>query len=58
MCVLTIVASYRTELSFEDLIYYGEIVIFVDSTSAVKQGFLVTMLRNVPTEKFWNTNES
>jgi len=45
-------------LSFEDLIDYGEIVIFADSTSAVKQGFLVTMLRNVTTEKFWNTNES
>ena len=58
MCVLTIVVSYRTELSFEDLIDYGEIVIFVDSTSAVKQAFLVTMLRNVTTEKFWNTNES
>jgi hypothetical protein len=50
MCVPVIVSD-RIELPFEDVIDYRKIAIFVDSTSAVKQGFLVSMLRSVTTER-------
>lgn len=50
MCIPVIVSD-RIELPFEDVIDYRKIAIFVDSTSAVKQGFLVAMLRNVTTER-------
>ena len=50
MCV-PVKVSDRIELPFEDVIDYRKIAIFVDSTSAVKQGFLVAMLRNVTTER-------
>ena len=39
------------ELPFENVMDYRKIAIFVDSTSAVKQGFLVTMLKNVTIER-------
>ncbi|KAK9267218.1 hypothetical protein L1049_009638 [Liquidambar formosana] len=50
LCVPVIVSD-RIELPFEDAIDYRKIAIFVDSTSAVNPGFLVSMLRTVTTEK-------
>ncbi|KAK7856750.1 putative arabinosyltransferase arad1 [Quercus suber] len=51
MCVLVIVSDRNIELPFENVMDYRKIAKFVDSTSAVKQGFLVTMLKNVTIER-------
>ncbi|XP_057971672.1 probable arabinosyltransferase ARAD1 isoform X2 [Malania oleifera] len=50
LCVPVIVSD-RIELPFEDVIDYRKIAIFVDSTSAVKRGFLTRMLRQVSTKR-------
>ncbi|KAF8412693.1 hypothetical protein HHK36_000661 [Tetracentron sinense] len=50
LCVPVIVSDH-IELPFEDVIDYGKIAIFVDSTSAVKRGYLSKMLRAVSTER-------
>jgi hypothetical protein len=50
LCIPVIVSD-NIELPFEDVIDYRKIAIFVQSTYAVKQGFLVLMLRNVTTER-------
>ncbi|KAK7818800.1 putative arabinosyltransferase arad1 [Quercus suber] len=51
MCVPVIVSDRNIELPFENVMDYRKIAIFVDSTSVVKQGFLVTMLKNVTIER-------
>ena len=51
MCVPVIVSGKNIELPFENFMDYRKIAISVDSTSAVKQGFLVTMLKNVTIER-------
>lgn len=50
LCVPVIVSD-QIELPFEDVIDYSKIAIFVDSTSAVKPGFLVKKLRKITTER-------
>ncbi|KAH7569646.1 hypothetical protein ACOSP7_013168 [Xanthoceras sorbifolium] len=50
MCI-PVVVSDNIELPFEDVIDYRKISIFVNSTSAVKPGFLVSLLRDIPTER-------
>ncbi|TXG48295.1 hypothetical protein EZV62_027589 [Acer yangbiense] len=50
LCIPVVVSDY-IELPFEDTLDYRNIVIFVNSTSAVKPGFLVTLLRDIPTER-------
>lgn len=50
LCIPVIVSD-RIELPFEDVIDYKKIAIFIDSSSAVKPGLLVTMLRRVTPEK-------
>lgn len=50
LCVPVIVSD-QIELPFEDVIDYKRIAIFVDSTSAIKPGFLVKKLRKVTTAR-------
>ncbi|KAM1123007.1 hypothetical protein ACFX13_004543 [Malus domestica] len=50
MCVPVIVSD-SIELPFEDVIDYRKIAIFVESNAALKPGFLVSMLRGIPTER-------
>ena len=50
LCVPVIVSD-SIELPFEDVIDYRKIAIFVDTTSALKLGFLVSMLRALTTER-------
>ncbi|KAK1557196.1 hypothetical protein Q3G72_019922 [Acer saccharum] len=50
LCIPVVVSDY-IELPFEDTLDYRNIAIFVNSTSAVKPGFLVTLLRDIPTER-------
>jgi hypothetical protein len=50
LCVPVIVSD-SIELPFEDVIDYRKIAIFVDTTSALKPGFLVSMLRALTTER-------
>ncbi|KAK2971439.1 hypothetical protein RJ640_028477 [Escallonia rubra] len=50
LCVPVIVSDY-IELPFEDVIDYRKIAIFVDSSSAVKPGFLIKLLQGVSTER-------
>lgn len=50
LCVPVIVSD-SIELPFEDVIDYRKIAIFVDSTSALKPGFLVSRLRSVTDER-------
>lgn len=50
MCVPVIVSD-SIELPFEDVIDYRRIAIFVESNAALKPGFLVSMLRGIPTER-------
>ena len=50
LCVPVIVSDH-IELPFEDAVDYKKIAIFVDSTSAVKPGFLVKLLRDVSGQK-------
>uniref|UniRef100_F6HF60 Exostosin GT47 domain-containing protein n=1 Tax=Vitis vinifera TaxID=29760 RepID=F6HF60_VITVI len=50
LCVPVIVSD-QIELPFEDVIDYRKIAIFVDSTSAVKPGFLVKNLRKITRER-------
>ncbi|KAF5474609.1 hypothetical protein F2P56_006495 [Juglans regia] len=51
MCIPVIVNGSSIELPFEDVIDYRKIALFVQSTSAVKPAFLVTMLRNVTRDR-------
>ncbi|GAB4829514.1 hypothetical protein Ancab_019187 [Ancistrocladus abbreviatus] len=46
-----VIVSDHIELPFEDIIDYRKIALFVDSTSALKQGFLIKLLRAVSTER-------
>ncbi|KAK4564338.1 hypothetical protein RGQ29_006417 [Quercus rubra] len=48
LCVPVIISD-SIELPFEDVIDYRKIAIFVDSTSALKPGFVVSMLRGITT---------
>ncbi|KAJ4975765.1 hypothetical protein NE237_000871 [Protea cynaroides] len=50
LCVPVIVSD-SIELPFEDVIDYRKIAIFVDSASAVKQGYLIKKLRAVSQER-------
>ncbi|KAI6704795.1 hypothetical protein NL676_007757 [Syzygium grande] len=50
LCVPVIVSD-SIELPFEDVIDYRKIAIFVDTASSLKRGFLVKLLRQVPTER-------
>ncbi|GAB2213755.1 hypothetical protein Droror1_Dr00018069 [Drosera rotundifolia] len=50
LCVPVIVSDY-IELPFEDVIDYKKIAIFIDSTSALKPGFLIKLLRSISTER-------
>ena len=50
LCVPVIVSD-QIELPFEDVIDYTKIAIFVDSTSAVKPGFLVKKLRKITRQR-------
>ncbi|GAB4840807.1 Probable arabinosyltransferase arad1 [Ancistrocladus abbreviatus] len=50
LCVPVIVSDH-IELPFEDVIDYRKIAIFVDSTAALKQGFLIKLLRAVTIER-------
>ncbi|CAL5412708.1 unnamed protein product [Camellia sinensis] len=50
LCVPVIISDY-IELPFEDVIDYRKIAVFVDSTSAVKPGYLIKLLRRVSTER-------
>ncbi|GAB2281117.1 Probable arabinosyltransferase arad1 [Dionaea muscipula] len=56
LCVPVIVSDY-VELPFEDVMDYNKIAIFVDSTSALKQGFLVKLLRTISTERILRYQE-
>lgn len=50
LCVPVIVSDY-VELPFEDVIDYRKIAVFVDTSSAVKPGYLIKLLRRVSTER-------
>lgn len=50
LCVPVIVSDY-VELPFEDVIDYRKIAVFVDTNSAVKPGYLSTLLSRVSTER-------
>ncbi|KAG2684146.1 hypothetical protein I3843_10G062000 [Carya illinoinensis] len=50
LCIPVIISD-SIELPFEDVIDYTKIGIFVDSTSALKPGYLVSMLRAVTTKR-------
>ena len=50
LCVPVIVSD-TIELPFEDTIDYRKIAIFVESSSAVKPGYLVSMLRAITPER-------
>lgn len=50
LCIPVIVSDY-IELPFEDVIDYEKIAIFVDTSSAVKPGFLVSVLRKISEER-------
>ncbi|KAA8544647.1 hypothetical protein F0562_019431 [Nyssa sinensis] len=50
LCVPVIVSDY-IELPFENVIDYKKIAVFVDTNSAVKQGYLVKLLRKVSKER-------
>ncbi|XP_008371893.2 probable arabinosyltransferase ARAD1 [Malus domestica] len=50
LCVPVIISD-SIELPFEDVIDYRKIAIFVESNAALKPGFLVSMLRGIPTER-------
>lgn len=50
LCVPVIVSDY-VELPFEDVIDYRKIAVFVDTSSAVKPGYLIKLLRRVSTQR-------
>lgn len=50
LCIPVIVSD-SIELPFEDVIDYSKISIFVDTTSALKPGYLVALLRGVTRER-------
>ncbi|OWM83589.1 hypothetical protein CDL15_Pgr004018 [Punica granatum] len=50
LCVPVIISD-SIELPFEDVIDYRKIAIFVDTASALKQGFLASLLRGVAEER-------
>ncbi|KAK4758678.1 hypothetical protein SAY87_019979 [Trapa incisa] len=50
MCIPVIVSD-DIELPFEDVIDYRKIAVFVDTTSALKPGFLVSLLRGTSEER-------
>lgn len=50
LCVPVIVSD-SIELPFEDVIDYRKIAIFVDTASALKPGFLVSLLRGIAEER-------
>lgn len=50
LCVPVIISD-SIELPFEDVIDYRKIAIFVDSASALKPGFVVSMLRGLTTQR-------
>ncbi|XP_050367245.1 probable arabinosyltransferase ARAD1 [Argentina anserina] len=50
LCV-PVVISDSIELPFEDVIDYRKIAIFVESNTALKPGFLVSMLREITSER-------
>ena len=50
LCVPVIVSD-SIELPFEDVIDYRKIAIFVESSTALKPGFLVSMLRAITVER-------
>ncbi|KAF4377375.1 hypothetical protein F8388_013721 [Cannabis sativa] len=50
LCVPVIISD-EIELPFEDVIDYRKIAIFVETTVALKPGFLVSMLRAITTER-------
>ncbi|XVE67537.1 hypothetical protein DITRI_Ditri08aG0168900 [Diplodiscus trichospermus] len=50
LCVPVIVSD-SIELPFEDIIDYKKFAVFVETTAALKPGYLVSLLRKVPAEK-------
>lgn len=50
LCIPVIVSD-SIELPFEDIIDYRKIAIFVESSTALKPGFLVSMLRAITAER-------
>lgn len=50
LCVPVIVSD-NIELPFEDIIDYKKFSVFVETTAALKPGYLVSLLRQVPAEK-------
>ncbi|KAL4567800.1 hypothetical protein LXL04_023395 [Taraxacum kok-saghyz] len=50
LCVPVIISDY-IELPFEDVIDYRKIAVFVDTTSAIKPGYLVELLRSVKKDR-------
>eukprot|EP00262_Sarcandra_glabra_P010554 TRINITY_DN25849_c0_g1_i1.p1 TRINITY_DN25849_c0_g1~~TRINITY_DN25849_c0_g1_i1.p1 ORF type:complete len:525 (-),score=38.31 TRINITY_DN25849_c0_g1_i1:333-1709(-) len=56
LCIPVIVSDF-IELPFEDVIDYGKIAIFVDSVTAVRPGYLISMLRGISTEKILQYQE-
>lgn len=50
LCVPVIISD-SIELPFEDVIDYRKIAIFVESNTALKPGFLVSMLREITSER-------
>ncbi|KAH9627393.1 hypothetical protein KSS87_001232 [Heliosperma pusillum] len=50
LCIPVIISD-QIELPFEDIIDYKKIAVFVETTSAVKPGFLVKLLRTVSDSK-------
>lgn len=50
LCIPVVVSDY-IELPFEDVINYRKIAIFIDTNTAVKQGHLVKLLRQVTSDR-------
>ncbi|KAI3700227.1 hypothetical protein L2E82_44848 [Cichorium intybus] len=50
LCVPVIISDY-IELPFEDVIDYRKIAVFVDTSSAIKPGYLVKLLRGVKKDR-------
>ena len=50
LCVPVIISDH-IELPFEDAIGYRKVAVFVDTTSAVKPGFLVNFLRTITEDR-------
>ena len=50
LCIPVIISD-NIELPFEDVIDYKKVAIFVDTTSSVKHGFLINLLRAVSEDR-------